>query len=479
MRKQLLLLGMTLVFSALAACARIPKHLPQNPAFSPQSLVFSQREMSSAGSWPQADWWKAAKSRQLDELVAAALQQNPELHAAGARVLYAEAQVTRAHSRLLPHFAAGFQLTQQYFSVQGLHLQANGTSNTFAEFNPLLLQYHVDLWGRDRDLVRAARGDLAMSQAEEADARLLVSSAVAVHYFALRGDESLLRAELRLRAWQKRALSVAQAGFTSGLQSATPLHEASTSLAQSAERIAQLQAAVAAERHAIAALCGQGPGVQISAAPSSAQASLPLAGVPRNLPLNLLGHRPDIVAARWAVEAAAARVGAAKAAFYPNINLHLLAGWNSIHLADLFDPANFAHALGPAITLPIFEGGALRAALRAQNAVYLAAQDQYQNRILQALRQVADLLSTRRALLRQESALAHAERAQRAQWHVQETAWQSGLQDGGTRIPVRIRLIQLEEQEITLQTAAWQNWALLESALGGGYSATTKVHPHD
>ncbi len=477
MRRGVSILALGLSAALLAACARLPEHLPQNPTFQPQKLAFAGARHPSP--WPRQDWWQAAHARQLDRLETMALQRNPGLRATAARVLYAQAQVLRIHAGLLPHFAAGLSLTQQYFSANGLHLQANGTSNLYGEVDPLLVHYHVDLWGRDRDLVEAARGELAMTQAQEADARLLLSTAVAVHYFALQGEEALWQREVSLQKWQQSGVTIAQAAFASGLQPATAVQESRISVQQSAERIAEIQSAIAAERHALAALCGLGPDSRSTAATGQLRDSTPVPALPANLPMSLLGHRPDIVARRWAVEAAAAQVRAAHAAFYPDINLNLLAGWNSIHLADLFAPGNFAHAFGPAITLPIFEGGALRGNLRAQNARFLAAQDQYQEQILTALRQIADLLSVRKHLQTREAALKQALQEQQAQWRLQEASWQAGLSDGAPRIAARVKILQLEEQRISLRIAAWQNWALLESALGGGYSTDKKQSSHD
>jgi NodT family efflux transporter outer membrane factor (OMF) lipoprotein len=450
-------------------CARLPGHLPQNP---PEmgDLHVSRPAGVAQTHWPAAQWWRSANVPRLDDLVNAALKHNPDLQAAAARVLLSGADLEGARSRLLPHFDAGFALTQQYFSAQGLHLSANGTSNLYTELDPLAIHYHVDLWGQDRDLVRAARGRLAMTEAEAAQARLLVSTAVVIHYFALEGDERLLAEEERLQHWQERAKAVATGGFRQGLLTATPIHEQDLALSQSAQRIAKLREAIAAEHHALAELCGAGPAMhQVTGAALQSQATPP-AGLPRDLPLRLLGRRPDIVAARWAVQAAAAEVGAARAAFYPDINLRLLAGWNSIHLGDLFSPGNFAHAVGPAITLPIFEGGALRAQLKAQNALFLTAQDRYRSTLLAALRQVADRLSTEQKLQRQDREQRQAQRAADAQWQLRQQAWQYGLANALPHIEAEIVRIQTKQRQTAITTARWQNWALLESALGGGYS---------
>jgi len=465
-------------FLLLGGCAQLPKDLPHNPIRG-QDLALARPAGMPRAPWLRTDWWQAAKNPALNGLVTKSLARNPDLHAAAARVLLAQAQVAGAHSRLLPHFDAGLEFTQQYFSAQGLHLSANGTSNFYAELDPLLIHYHVDLWGKDRDLVRAARGRLTMAQAEAAQTRLLLSTAVVLHYFALRGDERLLQEEERMRIWQKRALQVAAAGFASGIEDASSVHGKSFALARSAQRIAALKDAIAAERHALAALTGQGPAAHIAQAEVVHQLQLPPMGLPPQLPLNLLGHRPDIVAARWAVRAAAADVGAAQAAFYPDINLRLLSGWNSIHIGDLFDPGNFAHALGPAVSLPIFEGGALRARLKAQNALFLAAQDYYQSTILRALRQVADVLSSWQKLARENRAEAAARQAESAQWRLRRVAWKSGLEAKLPSIEAQIALLQIAERQTAITTARLQNWALLESALGGGYRFKRSLSKED
>ncbi len=470
---------MPALFLLLTGCAGLPKDLPRNGDATALPKMARPAGMTTI-PWPRARWWQALRQPALNTLVAQALAHNPDLREASARVLLAEAQVTAAHSRLLPHFQLGLAFTQQYFSAQGLHLSANGTSNFYTELNPIEARYHVDLWGRDADLVRAARGRLAMVRAQAAQTRLLLSTAIALHYVALQGDTQLLREERRLRHWQKAALQVAEQAYRSGLEDRSAVDGAKVTLQQSSQRCAALAAAIAAQKHALADLAGQGPDAVIDVNAADARQPLPDVGVPAQLPMGLLGRRPDIVAARWAVRAAAAQVGAARAAFYPNINLRLLAGWNSIHLADLFDPGNFAHAVGPAITLPIFEGGALRAQLRSQNAIFLAAQDHYRATILNALRQVADVLSETQRLQRDAAALRAQWWSQRNQWLLQRSAWRSGLASRLPSLEARIQLQRTREAETVDRTRRLQNWVLLESALGGGYALAheqqTKEH---
>ncbi|MEY2340702.1 efflux transporter outer membrane subunit [Acidithiobacillus sp. IBUN Pt1247-S3] len=460
----------------LSGCASIPQHLPRNPRVGAATGPHTPQAMRRTTAWPEHAWWRALHDHTLDQWVTRALANNPDLHAAAARVLAAQATIGLSNARRLPHFNANLSFTQQYFSAQGLHPGANGTSNLYTEINPLQIQYHVDLWGRDRALVQAARGAAQIALAEQAQTRLLLSTAVVLRYAGLMGDKRLLRQELALVRLQRHALALAQVAYRTGIADEHGQLQLQVQLATSSERIASLRAACAAERHALAELAGEGPGT-VQATPSGAL-PLPSSRLPENLPLGLLAHRPDIVAARWAVEAAAARVHAARAAFYPDLNLRLLAGWNSINLADLFNPANFAHAVGPVLSLPIFTGGALRAQLRGQNAQFLEAQDQYQGRVLAALRQVADTLSAWEKLREQRHAQQQVLATASRQEYLAQGVWQSGMAGLLPKLRSQIQYLQAEEKNTRLQTASIQNWALLESALGGGYRSIERKSVH-
>ncbi|WP_414040573.1 efflux transporter outer membrane subunit [Acidithiobacillus sp. M4-SHS-6] len=452
----------------LSACATVPK-LPRNPHAPAPSAPSLPKGMRPTELWPRYQWWKALHDPVLDRWVARALADNPSLHAAAARVLAAQAVVGVTNARRLPHFDAGLSFTQQYFSAQGLHLSANGTSNFFTELNPIQIRYHIDLWGQDQALVRAARGDAQMVAANLAQARLLLSTAVVLHYVALMGDEALQQKEEQVFQVLHQNLRLSRTAYAAGIGNAQGFLQARRGLATTAARLATLKADCATQRHALAELAGEGPG---TAQPKRIPPPFPLlpdARLPADLPLGLLAHCPDIIAARWAMEAAAARVHAARAAFYPDLNLRLLAGWNSIDLGDLFQPGNFAHAVGPVLTLPIFEGGALRSRLRGENALFLATQEQYRARILSDLRQVADILSAWEKLRGQRQAAREALAAARRQLGLAQGAWRSGI---GTRLPYlqqQIGYLRARQAIIQLKTASLQNWALLESALGGGY----------
>ncbi len=465
----------------LDGCARLPHLLPQavpsDRTGMAKTLALEQgRAMTMSGVWPGRDWWKAAGLHGLDLLMHKALLGSPGLREAGARILAASAAAGQADARLFPHFHAQADLTEQYFSRQGLHTAANGTENLYGELDPLVVHYHMDLWGQDRYRLRAALASWQVARADHAEARLLLSRDVAMHYFALLGDAQQLRQEVRREELERSLWQIEQIRLDSGIASAHNSYAREEAVMESRQEVAALRESVACERHILARLVGQGPdwGERISAARWSPPARMAL---PLDLPLRLVLHRPDIAAARWEMESAAARVGAARAAFYPDVNLALFSGWNSIHLGDLFSPGNLAHAVGPEITLPIFEGHALRSRLKAQNARYQAAGDHYRRVLLRAVQQVANALSRWQEVNRQLRAQERSAAAANHMAHLAVTAYDSGIRSRLAPLRSQATIARIGQHLAVLQAADAEAWAGLETDLGGGYVLPEQNHP--
>ncbi|MFA7656451.1 efflux transporter outer membrane subunit [Acidithiobacillus thiooxidans] len=475
MKKSIVLL---LPLLLLAACARLPEHLPgAHLAHSPQiqrTLARADHHYGiTAGPWPAQQWWEAAQLPALDHLIQVALRKNPSLQLASTRILAAKAMTAEQQAALLPQFSAGAALTQEHFSQNGLHLQANGKSFTYTAINPLELRYHLDLWGRDSDQVRAALGQVRVHQADYAEAKLQLEKQLAWHYFLLAGETRQLHLAERLENLQKSLLQLEKQRWQDGLNNARPVYAQTESYGSARQSVAQLRAAIVQQRYVLAALAGHGPdwGRNIGVEPLPDFSTI---NIPRQLPLRLISHRPDMVAARWEIEVAAQQVGAARAAFYPDVNIALFAGWNSIDLGDLFSPGNLAHAIGPVVSLPIFEGGKLRARLKAQNALYLAAQDHYRHTILSAVREIAGHLASWQKYRQQIQEQTRMSKAASQDSALATAAFHSGTTNKISVYRSRIREINLQNQQITLQIHNAQSWVLLNVALGGGYTVEKK-----
>jgi efflux transporter, outer membrane factor (OMF) lipoprotein, NodT family len=452
----------------VAGCARLPSTpaAAEHPAIQMRATL--KGDAGGAGHWPHAQWWKQAGQPLLDQAMRTALRDNPDVEVADARLRAAQA-VTRTTGALrLPHLDAQAGMTREYFSAQGLHSLVNGRHVVYTEIDPLRLSQHLDLWGRDRARILAAHGRQQMAAAEAAQVRLQVAQQVGMEYFALYGAASTLDLARRVATDTREMLQLQKSRLGVGLSDQRRLHRLVADLAQAERQVAARRAALAVARARLAAFAGQGPdwagGLRVTQL-----APLPPLPLPGRLPLHLAARRPDVVAARWGVEAAAQGVRAAREAFYPDVNLRLLAGWNSISLGDLFDPANLAHAIGPVVTLPLFEGGRLRGRYRQRQALYDEARGRYRRALLDAVREVVETLAERKRvrteIAQQQRRCAALEQEQ----DLEQGAFRAGLVN-------RLKLLQaqrdVDQARLALADLRAQDgelWVRLETVLGGGF----------
>ena len=260
----------------------------------------------------------------------------------------------------------------------------NGIGQVTLDFN-----WELDFWGKNRKAVAAAASEARASQADVEEARLVLSTAIASAY----ADFSRLWAErdVAVRAAQSRqeTLDLVTRRVNDGADTRGELEQAVAGPATARADLASIDEQIALSRNQIAALMGEGPDRGLSIARPRA-AALKAFGLPPTLAADLVGRRPDLAAARWRAEATASRIGVAKAQFYPDINLAAYIGYQSLGLSKLFAAGSGIGQVGPAVTLPIFEGGRLRANLRGARADYEVAVASYDQTLTQALHDVAD-----------------------------------------------------------------------------------------
>jgi NodT family efflux transporter outer membrane factor (OMF) lipoprotein len=254
----------------------------------------------------------------------------------------------------------------------------------------------LDLWGRNRAALAAARGEAAAARVDAAQARLLLSSGIALSWGNL------------VQLYSARELAVRSVGALGGIEQLTEQRvgagidnradlELATARAGAEQALAAIEETIALERKRLAALIGSGPD-RAKRLPIPSPNLRYATDVPANLAASLLGRRPDIVSARLRAEAAALRVKSARRAFYPDINLAAVAGLQSLGLGQLFNSGSQFANFGPAATLPIFDGQRLRSNYRAAESGYDEAVARYDQVLLGALRDVADTLESKRAL---------------------------------------------------------------------------------
>ena len=456
---------------ALAACAAIPD-LGLAPEPKPASdYAAGQSFAAPAVEWPSDDWWKTYGDKQLDQLITEALAASPDLAQAQARVRQAEGYAQEAGATLGPHLdavASVAEVKQSYNMGFPPALVPHGWQDTGTL--GLGLNWQLDFFGKNRALLAAATSEADAARAEEAAARLTLSTAVAAAYAdldQLYADRDAAENALRVRKESEELIGQRNA---QGLETKAARDRAHAGRAASEAELAALDESISLTKNRLAALMGQGPdrGLSITRPQPGAIRAF---GLPANLQAELIGRRPDVVAARLVAEAEAKRIKAAKADFYPNVNLVGLIGYQSLGLSMLTNSGSAFGSVGPAITLPIFESGQLQGAYRGARGKYDAAVASYDATLVRALKDVADSAVSAKALDARLGKSREALDSAQSAYDLTRQRYAHGL---GTYLDVLTAedaLIANRRVVADLETRSFTLDVALIRALGGGYRA--------
>jgi NodT family efflux transporter outer membrane factor (OMF) lipoprotein len=450
---------------ALSGCITPSKLEPQQQVIANEHLGLASQV---SGPVPVQAWWRAFNDPQLDRLMQQALADNPGLAQAMARVREAQsvADVTRAG--LAPSISFNANEARQHLSGHDVIAPPYAGTVQWKGREGLDLSWDIDFWGRQSSLLKQARSQAAAAALDVASARLALSGAVAQVYIDLYRNNALADVAQRSEAQRQRILEITRRRVQAGLDTNVELREASGTVPEAHVEFLQAQAAAELDTHQLAALSGQGANVyaQVRRPKLDPAALLP---VPAMLPADLLGHRPDVLAARDRIEAARAGRAAAKAAFYPDINLVAFAGTSAIGLSNLFQGASGSYGGGPAIHLPLFDAGRLRAQYRGAAAEIDDAVAAYNQSVLRAVRETSDQLSLVDALnaqiVEQQRSLDDAEAAYR----LAEERYEAGLSSYLTVLNTETEVLSARREHVALlsdQAIARVNLLL---AVGGSF----------
>ncbi len=452
----------------LSACASVPGADLAKPRPA-AAYAASQTFAAPAAAWPGDRWWAAYGDAQLDRLIDEALAGAPDIAVAKARLDKAQASVGVARAALFPTLQGQGQVAESKQSYNAGIPPAfvpkgyNAIGQVTLNFN-----WELDFWGKNRAAVAAATSDARASQADLAEARLVLSTAIASAYADL--DRLWAEHDVAERNVQSRleTLDLVQRRVANGLDTQGELAQARAGPATTRADLAAIDEQIVLAKDQIAALLGQGPdrGAAITR-PSSA--SLKAFGLPPSLAADLVGRRPDLTAARWRAEAESSRVGVAKAQFYPNVNLAAFIGYQSLGLSQLFASGSGIGQVGPAVTLPIFEGGRLRANLRGARADYESAVASYDQTLTEALREVADAAASERALGPRLSQSAEALADNEQAYRIARLRYEGGLANYQSVLLAEDAVLQSRRTVVDLQARAFSLDVQLVRALGGGY----------
>ena len=459
----------------LSGCATTgglhPFATPTDPARLQTERSFSGVKLDAA-AWPRRGWWRAVGDRQLDELVAEALADNPDMTLVQARVNAALATVSSANAARLPELSGGGSMSGARLPPM-LPPLASGHFG-FLRYGYLSFKWNPDLWGGERAAWEAAVGEARATEVDAEAARLRLSADVAQAYFNLGAayvQRDLARDELQ-RATD--FLGLTRKRVASGIENKLTLAQIESEAASDQGRLKAANNHVRASGLVLAVLLGKGPDRALSIRRPELPA-IPTLALPSDLPANLLGRRPDVVAARWRVEAAEKNIVAAKTKFLPNVNISALAGVIAPTATTLLSLPSRFYEVAPAFSLPIFEGGALRANLAGKDAARDVAVAQYNQTLVRAVNQVAtqvdDLRSLSLQLTDDETARAGAAHA----YSLAMARYRAGIGNFLEALTERQELIAAEQRLAATRVGRVEAWVRLNEALGGGFRADAAV----
>ncbi|HPA38014.1 MAG TPA: efflux transporter outer membrane subunit [Phenylobacterium sp.] len=456
---------------ALSGCAAIPDLGAAPRPAAAGGFATAKAFSAPTAEWLADNWWAAYADPQLDQLMAEALKGSPSLAQATARLRAAEAGADKVRGATLPSLSlSGYaaENKQSYNAGFPRAFVPEGYKDTGQV--KLDAGFDLDLWGRNRAALAAATSEAQAARADAAQARLILTTSLASAYadFTRLGAEREA-AEAAARNRAATADLVAQK-LAHGAANRGEADQARAAAAAARQDLAALDEQLAVARNRIAAILGAGPdrGLALTRPTVNAAAQT---GLPTNLAADLVGRRPDLTAARLRAESAARRIDVARAGFYPNLNLAAFTGVNALGLDMLTRSGSDIGQVGLAFSLPIFEGGAIRAGYRGARAEYDAAVAAYDQTLVQALQEVADAAAGERALQTRLSAAREALEAGEAAYKVARLRYEGGLSTyiallsaEDAVIAQRRAVAQLEARALTLD-------ASLVRALGGGFRA--------
>lgn len=438
---------------------------------------------------PEAEWWKAFQNEELSGLIEQALQQNHDVKRALARVLEGRASVMSATAGLYPQM----NLSSSYSNIAvsrntlaGLGLATGQQSGpkvfatpgtTFDLWNSALdLRWEMDFWGRIR---RGREAAVADAQAIEQDARavaLTLVSDVGQSYFRIRELDEQLNIAKRTLDVRQEYLDIIQKRASVGLASDLDVKRTEVLVAEAAGLIPDLARTRALETHRLEVLTGMSPGsLDLQSKPLRTVVIQP--NIPVGLPSQLLERRPDILQAEATLIASNARIGQARAYFFPTLSITGQGGLQSAEFSNWFTGNSSNYSIGPSIILPIFQGGTNLARLDSAESRYVQMLESYQQTILLAFREVADVLTSLRSraeqLARQREQLSAAQEAVR----LADIRYRTGLVNYLDVLDAQRTALAAETQLVLTERTRLTDMVSLFKALGGGWTPSSNRNP--
>jgi multidrug efflux system outer membrane protein len=452
----------------IAGCATVPDIDPASLPAAPASFKESGARFTvapPAAASPRGEWWKSFADPQMDELIVRAERGNTTIQVAAARLAQARAIARIANADRMPQLSVDGSAAR----VSGF---VNGTGGPARNFGSVgaNLGYEVDLFGKLARTSDAAYLDAQSREALLQSTRLLVQAEVAQTYLALRAldaERALVRGTVTAF---RDTLDLTERRFRAGDVAELDVARARTEVAATESEALALDQRRAQLEHALAVLVGE---VTSSFDMPAAEWNTALPTIPAGVPSTVLTRRPDVSAAQLGMLSAQQRVGAAKAAWFPDVALTATGGYASPDLGDLFKWSARAWGVGALLSLPVFDGGRRAAGVQNASAQMDEAVARYREQVLVAFRDVEDQLSQLRLLADQSQAQARAVDSATRTTSLSDVRYRNGLVSQLELLDARRSELRNRRQALQVRAAQYQATVGLIRALGGGWEGAT------
>lgn len=390
-----------LITTLFASCAAVGPNYSRPYAGEPSTFRFGSHKYGR--SLGDLDWRSVFKDAALRQLIDEALANNLDLAAASARVIQAQANLAAVRSRFLPTIGAGYNYSHSEVSRDISLSKFNSPSLFDTQSHSIgitLLDYEADFWGKIRRAAESARAKLLATEEGRRMVQVGLIAGIATAYVSLREQDHELSIATRTREARVKSLELLTQKQKAGQGPLTDVEQGQVLIAEADVAIRTIEKQIALLENQLSTIAGRPPGsIRRGTAFSGTQL---VAHIPAGLPSDLLNRRPDIRASEQLLIAATADIGVAQAQLLPSFTLTTSVGLRSKELGDLFTNPSKLWQIGPAVNVPIFTGGRLRAAIMGSKAARDEAEADYRKTVLQSLREVSDAL-----ISRQKSAGVH------------------------------------------------------------------------
>jgi NodT family efflux transporter outer membrane factor (OMF) lipoprotein len=456
----------------LAGCASMGHQSEPVAARGADSLGLSAAQQTTP---VDAQWWHQFGDARLDALVGQALAGSPNLGAAAARVQRAQAVVDSARGAEAPHVDFDASVKRELLSRNGLFPPPYGGS-VFNQSNATFgLKWDADVFGRQRADIEAALGSARAARADADVAAQQLATQVVRTYFSLARLESQRAVAQRTYDQRKQMLALISQRVGAGLDTVVEQKQGEGALPDTLAQIESLDEQIELARHMLAALSAQPMQALAALAPTLDQ--LHASTQPPVLGADLIARRPDVAAALARVEAANQQVKSQRAQFYPDINFSAGIGLDSISLDHFLELPSKAWSFGPALHLPLFEGGQLRAQLKGKGADRDAAIQAYNQQVIDAVHEAADAATSAASIGRQLALQRQALEASTASYDFSQKRYGQGLGNALIVLNAETQMLSERRLEVDLEYRTLDVQAQLMKALGGGWTAAASTNP--